>query len=286
MPLLTVKEIEGIAPVFKGKVGNATASCIRKVLGIAKLSDLYDTISDNEGADFAGALLKKIGVDPLIGYCERLLELPEGPFITISNHPYGGLDGVMLIDLMGHLRTDFKVVVNQFLTYIKALTPSLISVNPTTDKERAVTTTNIQGIREIIQNIHDGKCIGMFPSGAVSDLIPKEHTIRDREWRTKMIKVIRKANVPVIPIRFFDGNSRFYYNLGLIDWRIRVCRLPRELLNKAGTIHRIGIGKIISVEEQLRYKDIEEFKAFLRNSVYGMELPGQFTPLSVFRESL
>ena len=80
-----------------------------------------------------------------------------------------------------------------------------------------------------------------------------------------------KAGVPVIPVRFFDGNSAFYYSLGLIDWRIRLLRLPSEVFNKKGRTMRIGIGKVISVEEQKRFgNDVHAFRDFLRGSVYGM----------------
>jgi putative hemolysin len=100
--------------------------------------------------------------------------------------------------------------------------------------------------------------------------------IRDREWQESVIRLIRKARVPILPIRFFDGNSPFFYFLGLIDWRIRVLRQPSELFNKAGKKHRVGIGKIIPVEEQDQYVDHKSFGIFLRKSVYEMPLSGSF----------
>ena len=94
----------------------------------------------------------------------------------------------------------------------------------------------------------------------------------DREWQEAVIKLIMKAQVPVIPVRFFDGNSAFYYSLGLIDWRIRLLRLPAEVFNKRGKIMHIGIGKVISVEEQKRFgNDVRAFGDYLRKSVYDME---------------
>ena len=96
MPLLPVEQIEQLAPVFKGKFGNTVAGFLRKVLSIKTLSDIYDTIDEYQGADFAGALLDKLGVNYLLGGSQRLANLPDGPFITVSNHPYGGMDGVIL----------------------------------------------------------------------------------------------------------------------------------------------------------------------------------------------
>ena len=77
---------------------------------------------------------------------EVLKALPDGPFITISNHPYGHLDGVMLVDLFGHIRPDFKVMVNKFLGRIKTLDENFICVTPTGNERTVPTRDSIQGV--------------------------------------------------------------------------------------------------------------------------------------------
>lgn len=114
----------------------------------------------------------------------------------------------------------------------------------------------------------------------MSDLSLKSLRVRDRQWQEAIIKVIKKAKVPVVPIRFFDGNSLFFYLLGLIDWRVRILRLPKEVINKGGHTIRVAVGKVITVEEQMKYDDIKEFSAFLRSSVYDMPLPDNFVKRS------
>ena len=87
--------------------------------------------------------------------------------------------------------------------------------------------------------------------------------------------LVTNARVPIMPVRFFDRNSSFYYALGLIDWRVRLLRLPAEVFNKAGRSVRIGLAPLISVEEQQQYlatHTIEEFGTWLRSKVYGMEI--------------
>ena len=115
-----------------------------------------------------------------------------------------------------------------------------------------------------------------MPSGAVSDLSLKDRCVRDREWQEPALKLIRKASVPVVPVRFFDGNSPFYYSLGLISSSVRLLRLPSEVLNKAGKNVRLAIGNTISVDEQKSCASLEEFSSLLRNSVYQMEMPQDF----------
>ena len=83
-----------------------------------------------------------------------------------------------------------------------------------------------------LKHLQAGAPLGLFPSGAVSDLSIKDGCIRDREWQLSAIQLIKKARVPIVPIRFRDKNSMFYYLLGLLNWKIRVTRLPREVFNK------------------------------------------------------
>lgn len=282
MAILTVPEIVQLLPFFRGRFGYALADLIRRHLSIDKLSDLEERNKKFIGADFAGACLDDQQVNVLIGNAERLRKLPEGPFITISNHPYGGLDGIMLIDLIGHLRPDFKVIVNEFLSRIESLIPCLICVNPKLDKDHTITPLNLRGVREVMHHLHEGAPAGIFPSGAVSDLHARNGRIYDREWQPSILKIIRKARVPIVPIRFFDRNSLYYYLLGWISWQIRVLRLPAEILNKAESTHRIGIGKILSVEDQFRCPDLASFGRYLRTSVYDMPMPEHFTPRKAF----
>ncbi|MBR1927267.1 MAG: 1-acyl-sn-glycerol-3-phosphate acyltransferase, partial [Bacteroidales bacterium] len=246
MPLLPVSELEKTVPLFRGKVGNAIASSLRKLLSVSYLSDLYDQINQFSGADFAGALIDRLGIDLEIGGADRLLHLPEGSFITVSNHPYGGIDGVILLDLFGHMREGFKVMVNEFLALVEPLRPAWIVVNPNNKDSKGVTAKNIQGVKEVLTNLREGFPVGFFPSGAVSDLKLRDMSIKDREWQESLIRLIMKAKLPIVPVRFFDRNSTFFYLLGLVSWKVRTLRLPHEITNKKGVRIRIGIGDTLN----------------------------------------
>jgi putative hemolysin len=205
----------------------------------------------------------------------QLHTLDETPFITISNHPYGSIDGVILADFFGHRCTNYKIMVNKILNRVEALAPSFISVTPTGVERTAATKQSIMGVRHALRQLRSGGGLGLFPSGAVSDLSLREGCVRDRPWQPAIIALIAKARVPIMPVRFFDRNSSFYYSLGLLDWRVRLLRLPAEVFNKAGRPVRIGLAPLISVEEQQDYlatHTIEEFGTWLRSKVYGMEI--------------
>ncbi|MCE5345425.1 MAG: 1-acyl-sn-glycerol-3-phosphate acyltransferase [Bacteroidales bacterium] len=281
MKIINVKDFEAVSPFFKTERGHRVAEFIMRICAIDKVNRLYDNSSDYNGAEFAARLLNDLGVNYIIGNAERLKQLNEGAFITVSNHPYGGLDGIILIDLMAGIRPDYKLMVNRLLALVRAMAENFISVVPTTDKKNDVSVININGIRETLTWLKNGHPVGFFPSGAVSDFSLKDLRIRDRNWQRSILHLIHSVKVPVVPIRFFDANSPFFYFLGLINWRIRSLRMPSELFNKRKQKPRIGIGNIISVQEQEQFADPESLGAFLRKAVYEMPLPASFTPRTI-----
>ena len=295
MALISIEELERISPLFRGKCGNAFARRVLHLLKLDSIEELNERCSIHKGAEFARAVIEAVGAAYSVNGLPRdealeKFHIPEGPFITISNHPIGSLDGLALIDFIGHLRDDYKFMVNELLSRFEALRGSLISVNPNGKLLSAPTATSISGVRQAKLHLEAGGCLGLFPSGAVSDLklgprpavsgagVPgptgnpphTEPRVRDREWQTGIIKFIRNAGVPVLPIRLLDGNSAFYYNLGLIDWRVRLLRLPSEMLNKNGKTLRFITGPVIDAARISSFPDLDSLRQALRASVYSL----------------
>ena len=276
--VISAEEVEDIAPIFKGKRGKIRFNAAAAFTGVNNVNRTHDKLVQagvEPGPDFAKAILDDIGVDFLINGAEHLAEMISGPFITISNHIYGHLDGICLVDIIGHVRSGAKVMVNGILSRIQGLSPNFISVNPTLN-ERKVTQQNINGIKKCLGQVRSGEPLCLFPSGAVADYKPKEKIITERDWQDDAVRLIKKAHVPVYPIHFLDRNSKFYYALGLINFKVRLARLCHELYNKRGETPRVVIGAPISVEEQDSFNDIGEFKDFLRSSVYSLQDTGDF----------
>ena len=279
MQVITPEDAVKLSPVFKGKAGRFLFRLGLKITAIDRVNILHKYVwaqGNKPGPEFAKGILDYAQVDFAIGNPERLDSLPEGAFIVIANHVYGHLDGISLIDIFGHKRPKAKAMVNEFLTWIKGLEPNFIAVNPTTTK-REVTSSSINGVKSALQQIREGEPLLLFPSGAVADLKPfKGWIISERDWQDAAIRLIRKAAVPIIPVRFVDRNSNFYYALGLIHYKVRFARLFHEVFNKKGTHPRIVIGETISPEQQKAVPD-SEFKQFLRDKVYNMPVPESFT---------
>lgn len=127
----------------------------------------------------------------------------------------------------------------------------------------------MQGIRLAMKHVKDGHPLGFFPAGAISKL-NKSLRIEDLPWQPTIIRLIKQLQVPVIPIFFHGHNSIFFNILGMIDWRLRTLRLPKEIFRKRGSEVHVSIGNPISVEEQNRYKSVEELGTFLREQTYKL----------------
>lgn len=285
--LIPISELEKAAPIFRGRVGNAFARWLLRVFDITAVQHLYDGAIRDNSPDTAAALVSGLDLKYTVAHEEYLEQLPEGPFITISNHPIGSLDGVILADYMGHKFPEYKLLVNQFLMRIEALRPSFIPVVPTLEERTGPKAESVSGIRIAREHLLAGYPLGLFPSGAVSDLLPgkqpvvtmpdgtsyTEPKVRDREWQMPIVKFIKKAAVPVLPIRFFDGNTKFFYLLGTLHgWKIRTLRLPHEVMTKRGKTIRMGLGPVIMPEQIAACKTLAELRTLLRGSVYSQEL--------------
>ena len=287
MALLELSELETLSPFFKGEKGQARARRLLKLIEFDKVEASYAAIEDLRGPEAAAKWLENQNVHYSVSGYEKLLALKDGPFITIGNHPIGTVDGIAMIAILGQLRPDYKMLANKILERLKVLGDNFIHVNPSGEERTMPTSVSIGGIRAAIKHVADGHPLGLFPSGAVSDLklgrrpvvqMPdgssyREPRIRDREWPMAMVKFIQKAGVPVVPIRLFDGNSRFFYQLGLISWKVRLLRQPHEVLNKSGKTLRFAVGDIITPEQIAACASLEELRTLLRGSVYSLPEP-------------
>ena len=269
--VVDIQDLQALAPFFKSPVGTFVGKCLLKWLSIDKVNQAHKNSCHLRGAAFTSALLR----DPLIQLkyrlhnAEVLDHLPEGAFITVSNHPIGSLDGIILIDIMASRRPDFKVMVNGILEKIGAMADNFIAVKPDTKHQGKGNPANLNGVRLSLQQLHDGHPMGFFPAGAMSFYNKEKKRVCDLSWARSVIRLIRKSNVPVYPVYFDFQNSAFFYWLGRISWQIRTLRVPAEIFNKKGRTVDVYIGKPISVEEIQAIPDDTQLADFLYAKTYS-----------------
>ena len=266
--VLDYDDICKVAPFFKGK-----EKLVNKVLHWLSVDKANDFNSRNlglQGHEFSHNLLTELNADIQISNSHVLDNMPDGPFITVSNHPFGALDGVTLIDIVGSRRPDFKVMVNMILNNIGGLNSSFIAVDALASNDPAKRAVSVKGITDAMRHVKQGHPLGFFPAGAVSKL-GWNLRIQDREWQPSVIRIIQKLKVPVIPIYFHGHNSWIFILLGMIDWRLRTLRLPGEVFRKGNNKFRVSVGNVISPEEMAQYSTPEELGVFLKEQTYKLK---------------
>ncbi|MDE7411880.1 MAG: lysophospholipid acyltransferase family protein [Paramuribaculum sp.] len=239
-------------------------------LSIDKVNKLHTDNYHTPGIPFTDGLLHDLDITLRVDGEENLSLFPEGAFITVSNHPFGALDGISLINLVGHHRNDFKVMVNMILNQITAMRQNFIAVDALASSDPKKKAVSMQGIKQAIMHVRRGHPIGFFPAGAVSKMNLRGH-LEDRQWQTSIIRLIMQLGVPVIPIYFHGRNSRWFNFLGLISWKLRTMRLPAEVFRrKHSTIH-ISVGSPLMPDEiKAHSESVEMLGEFLKKTTYSL----------------
>ena len=266
MGLVTAKEVAKAINADKyGVLGTFAGWLLMKTLKISTLNKIYDRNKHLKDLEFLNAILDEFQIKFEIPE-EDLKRLPkEGAYITISNHPLGGIDGILLLKLMLEREPNFKIIANFLLHRIEPMKKYIMPVNPFENHKDAK--SSVIGIKETLRHLSDGKPLGMFPAGEVSTYRDGKLVV-DKTWEEGAIKVIRKAQVPVVPIYFHAQNSKLFYTLSKINDTLRTAKLPSELLTQKDRVIKVRIGKPIPVAEQNEHQTIEDYSEFLRKKTY------------------
>jgi len=284
---------------LKGLVGKCVAGALYGVLGIGRLNKVYPYVADLEGPEFSEEVLRRFGISYEVPP-EQLANIPaEGGFLTVSNHPFGGADGLILNAIINPRRPDFKILTTFLLAQVPNLTRWFIPVdNFSTGGAKSIT-----GIRTALGHIGSGGSLGLFPTGEVSTWQKKERrtavgpsairqaqgperkaqgpgnkaqepikgmVIEDKPWPDNILKLIKNSGLPVVPIYFDGTDSLLFHILGKIHPRLRTIRLVHELTNKRGMTVKVRIGKAIPAAE-IAALSIPTLREYLRNRTYALE---------------
>lgn len=266
MGIVSAKEVAKVMNLDKfGFLGTSMGWMILKTTKLSVINKEYEKRKNLPAHQFIDSILKTFEIDFEIPE-EDLKRIPKtGAFITISNHPLGGIDGMILLKLLLSRREDYKVIANFLLQRIEPLQPYIMPVNPFEEHKEAQSST--KGIKEAILHLRDGKPLGIFPAGEVSTY-REERMIVDRPWDPAAMKLIQKAKVPVIPIYFHAKNSTFFYRLAGVSDILRTAKLPSEMLSQKKRKIKVRIGNAVSVQDMENIPNTESLTAFLRRKTY------------------
>lgn len=270
MSLISKEDLIKAAGLDKiGFLKRPVASAIMNLTKINEVNTLYNKLIHTKGVEFFDEFVKAQELSYIV-FAEDLAKIPKtGPFIIVSNHPLGALDGILMCKIILSVRPDFKVMGNFLLSKIKPMEPFVISVNPFEERKDAYSSSS--GMRETFRHLSEGGCLGIFPAGEVSNKNNEYGEILDRPWGKTALKIIKKAKVPVVPMYFHATNSKIFYNLAKLHPDLQTLMLPTEMMRKRDHPIRIRIGKAISVKQMQEEETIDELGDYLYNKVYMLK---------------
>lgn len=270
MNLVEPEDILKANPLLAYWGGENMAKFIMYVLRYTRLNKIYDKIKDKKGLDFIDALVEILKVSYKIDEKDLKKIIKKGPFIIVCNHPYGGLDGILLIKILALVRPDLKIMANFLLKKVKPISEFFLPVNPF--ENRKDLESSFEGIKSAFEHLKNGGCLCLFPAGEVSSY-DGFNKISDCQWKYSALKFIKKAAVPVVPVYFSGKNSLIFHIAGLIHPTLKTIKLPSELLNKKNKPVIVRIGSPISVSEQDTFPEIYQYGRYLRAKTYSLGNP-------------
>ena len=284
MKIITKTEFEKASKIDKLHMPGL-ASLMMEIMKINEVNEVFKKAAHLQGEAFIDKILQIIGITIEFDESELNNFPKKGAFLAIANHPYGGIEGLILLKIMCIVRPDSKLMANFLLKKIPNLSDYFIGVNPFETVENS---SSISGIKSTIIQLNSGIPIGIFPAGEVSTYKTKMQKITDRSWHPVVGKLIKRANVPVVPIYFHGNNGLLFNLLSLIHPSLRTAKLPSELFNKQGHIIKLRIGKPVKPSELPFYDSPIKLLDYLRAKTYalGAGLDNEkkiFNPRTIFK---
>ncbi len=236
-----------VEKVIRGKSRKLAERLPRFVIEYIKRTIHQDEINrllyknrEYTGVDFATHILQDLDVTYNVHFTGASRPIPGGRYIFVSNHPLGGLDGMILISYIGSSMGDVRFIVNDLLMYIKPLAPVFVPVN----KYGRMRHDNTRLFQETFDS--DAQVL-YFPAGLCSRLIDGE--ITDLEWKKTFVTKAIESRRDIVPMFFSGENSRRFYRLANlrkrlgIKFNIETFLLPDEMFRKKGTSFDLYIGE-------------------------------------------
>ena len=281
----TVKPIEDDGPTydrrsltysdtFENPIKRTVIQAIEWLTGkiiIIRRVRAFEKLDPPKGQEFWHATMKTMGID-LLTPQEQIENIPaEGPVVLVANHPHGLVDGMILADLIGRRRDDYRILTRSMLTGIDESASSYMI--PVPFPHEADAQTKMLEMRNAARaHLAEGGLVALFPSGAVSASESMFGDAVEGEWNVFTAKLIRTSKSAVVPMFFPGSNSRWYHMANRISATLRQGLLLHEVAYAFDKPQKPVIGEAVSPEEaQERSKNPREFMAWLRERTLSLK---------------
>lgn len=254
----------------------ATAATIRSIewvtgkLTIIRMIRAFEKRGAPAGQPFWRAALDTMGIDLLTPEIE-LDNIPlDGPVVAVANHPHGLVDGMILADLIGRRRTDYKILTRALLTGIDEVAASYMIPVPFPHEPDAQR-KSVEMRAKAMTHLKEGGLISVFPSGVVASSDSMFGPVNEREWNVFTAQMIRRSGAKVLPIYFPGSNSRVYQMANRISVTLRQGLLLHEVVKSCNNPQKPVVGPVVD-DEHMKMLDTDPrgFMSWLRQHTLSL----------------
>ena len=236
-----------------------------RLLGIQKINQLYQKMPMHlETIDFCHKSLEALNVSYSVTENELALIPQKGPMVMVANHPFGGLEGIILTEILLNIRPDIRILGNYLLNRVPELKEKIIAVDPFLPQKAAG--RNAGAIRNSLKWLGRGGALLVFPAGEVSHFHAGSGRVVDSPWSPHIARLITLARAKTTPVYIHGRNSLLFNLAGMIHPRLRTILLPREMIRKSSETVEISIGRPIPWQRLSDLASDEQAISFLRFS--------------------
>jgi putative hemolysin len=263
-----------LKPLFTGNPRRALLSRLvgpaEYLLAVDKINAIHRSLpADSSAGDFCRGSLRALDIDYALTE-QELARIPSsGPLVMVANHPFGGIEGIILTEILLQIRPDVRILGNYLLTRIAALAPSIIPVDPFDPRKSA--RSNARGLKEALRWVAGGGALLTFPAGEVSHLCLRTARVLDAHWSPHIAGLIVKTKAKSLPVYIHGRNSVFFNIMGTIHPRLRTMLLPRELAKKKKSLIELTMGGPIGWRKLADFESRRDAAEFLRFSTYFLK---------------
>jgi putative hemolysin len=222
-----------------------------------------------QGRDFWQVMVDRYGLSlDITG--GTLDSIPRsGPLVLVANHPYGILDGLMMGNILAHVRGDFRILAHRVFRKAQDLDRVILPIS--FDETKEAVALNLETRRTALAYLSAGGAIGVFPGGTVSTSVTPFGRAMDPGWRSFTAKMIAKSEATVVPIYFEGANSRLFQIASHLHTTLRMALLIKEFRSRVDEPVRVVIGRPIPREMLDAHRgDTKAMMDFLRRETYAL----------------
>ncbi|MCT4554396.1 MAG: lysophospholipid acyltransferase family protein [Pelagimonas sp.] len=229
----------------------------------------FERMGAAEGQAFWSQALGIMGIT-LRTPAEQIAHIPaSGPVIIVANHPHGLVDGMVLAELIGKVRTDYKILTRSLLTGVKEIDPFMIPVPFPHEPDAREQSLKMRA--EAMAHLKDGGVIVLFPSGVVAHSETWFGPAVEAGWNPFTAKMIQRSGATVVPIYFPGQNSRAYQIANKLSATLRQGLLIHEVVHACKRPQKPVVGAPISPDEVKGFAGGQrDFVAWLRDKTLAL----------------